>query len=86
MRRRNTSGAYFCHAAVGSLGVTPSINIFAKETCFQGAFLLNNGCTMRGMMSPRLVGPGAGSAQVFSSVMCSVGEGGGAPSIGSSRC
>ena len=28
---------------------------------------------MRGMMSPRLVGPGAGSAQVFSSVMCSAG-------------
>ena len=50
MRRRNTSGAYFFHAAVGSLGVKPSINIFAKETCFQGAYLLNNGCTMRGMM------------------------------------
>jgi len=34
-------GLLFCHAAVGSL-ITPSINIFAKETCFQGAFLLNN--------------------------------------------
>ena len=71
MTRRNTSGAYFCHAAVGSLGVTPSIQFFAKETCFQGAFLPNNGCTMRGVMSPRLVGAGAGSEKVFSSVMCS---------------
>ena len=77
MRRRNTSGAYFCHAAVGSLGVTAIIHIFAKGTYFQGAFLLNYGCTMRGMMRPRLcyslLGPGAGSAQVFSPVMCNAG-------------
>ena len=74
MRRRNSSGAYYCHAAVGSLGITPSINIFAKETCFQGASLFNNGFKMKGMMSPRLVGPGAGSAQVLSSVMCIAGR------------
>ena len=43
VRRRNTSGAYFFHAAVVSLGATPRTNNFAKETCFQGAFLLNNG-------------------------------------------
>ena len=71
LRERERERERESHAAVGSLGVTPSIDIFAKETCFQGAFLLNNGCTMRGMMSPRLVGPGAGSAQVLSSVMCS---------------
>ena len=42
VRRRDTSGAYFFfHTAVGSLGVIPSIEIFAKETCFQGAYLLN---------------------------------------------
>ena len=54
MRRRSTSGAYFFfQTAVGLLGATPSINILAKETCFQGAFLLNNICTMIGMVSPR---------------------------------
>ena len=57
------------HTAVVSLGVTPSISIFAKETCFQGPFPLNSGCTMRGMVSPRLVGPGAGPAQALSSIM-----------------
>ena len=40
--------------AVGSLGDTPSINTSAKDTCFQGAFLLNNGCTMRGVVGPRV--------------------------------
>ena len=67
--KKHPRGLLFFHTAVGSLGATPSINIFAKETYFQGAFLLNGGCTMRGVVSPRLAGPGAGSAQVFSSVM-----------------
>ena len=40
MSRRNTSGAYFFfYTAVGLLGVTPSINIFAKETFFRGTAL-----------------------------------------------
>ena len=43
----------FFHTAVGSLGATPSINISAKETCFQGAFLFNGGYKMRGMVSFR---------------------------------
>ena len=37
--------------AVCSLGVIPSINIFAKETCLQGAFLLNDVCAMGGMLA-----------------------------------
>ena len=46
-------GLLFFHTAVGSLGVTQSIYIAAKETCFQGAHLLNNGCAMTGMANPR---------------------------------
>ena len=67
--KKHLRGLLFFHTAVGSLGATPSINIFAKETCFQGASLPNSGCTMRWVVGLRLVGPGAGSAQVFSSVM-----------------
>ena len=33
---------FFFHAAIGSLGVTPSLNVFAKKNCFQGAFLIGN--------------------------------------------
>ena len=53
MRRRDTPGAYFIPAVLVSLGATPSIGIFAKETCFQWDFLLNNGCTMRGVVCSR---------------------------------
>ena len=49
--KKHFRGLLFFHTAVGSLGVTPNIKNFAKETCFQGAFLLNNGCTMRGAVS-----------------------------------
>ena len=53
MRRRNTPGAYFFSHGRRFARSIPSINIFAKENCFQGAFLLNNGCTARGMVGPR---------------------------------
>ena len=40
MRRRNTPGAYFFSHGRRFARSIPSMNIFAKETCFQGAFLL----------------------------------------------